>query len=441
MKKYIRMSLIVLNNLVLDTMGQHLRFTKRQLKRQQSANNQKSKKAKSKKDEEVPLNYTFAEFASKIIFASDFKFIARGFVNLLKVTDAPYDGDNDNNNLKKIKVKGFSDHVLTLFWNLVTVNRSFCHWLVQSHNEAFFDKIMTALLLQLYYKGHSRFTSSKIILMTLLYLSKFRNFNIKLCRRLRPEILLEYGMISEISKLREYKEIFAPSSDLIGGVSSDGTKTKSNSIALNKKTDKTSKIPDHNKLVTALTSASKKRGASKETMQPTYHDFLVAILANLEDISWINYYIMKLLYNTSYFIKGLSSHSCQLFFQDIFQRDDVLIYLVVENLLQYQFDTNSDFVTILLEKSDVILNDDNLNLQETNPTIYQALTLLKPQVAKFKNQSGVKGTKNIDEQVGNFLKSSTLVGLLPERKAVDLYDFDNESVESNFWLWKVVRGK
>lgn len=161
---------------------------------------------------------------------------------------------------------------------------------------------------------------------------------------------------------------------------------------------------------------------------------------------------MKILYNTSYFIKNLSNFSSKQFFQKIFTRDDTgnstnfFNYLVIENILQYQFDTNAEFIMVLLEKSDDILEakstenetSDKIELEEINLTIFQALTLLGPQVQKFKMGTG--NTANFkSNELQKYLKSSTLVGLLPERRAVDLYDCKKELRECNYWLWKVVR--
>lgn len=223
------------------------------------------------------------------------------------------------------------------------------------------------------------------------------------------------------------------------------------------------KIPDHTKIL-------------KPNLVKNYHDLLIVILCNLENSSNLNYYLMKLAYNFSYFIKNLSKNSSWLFFNYLYNRDDnTFVYLIIENILQYQFDSNSDFILMLLEHSDEILNQIELKDAENpsthlnvidavaaaglaendiadgsqigidhaatknikNATLVKAINLLKPQLSKFKNSN-----PNVKESdVYDFLKSSTLVGLLPERRTVDLYDLNHEIMECQNFLYGFMRGK
>merc|ERR1712157_12381 len=263
----------------------------------------------------------------------------------------------------------------------------------------------------------------------------------------------------------------------------------------------------------------------------TYHDLLISTMANLENSSKLNYYIMKILFNCSYYFKNLSKHVSELFFTKIYNRDDnIFNFLIIENILQYQFDTNARFIFALLGKADDILTtsyrgldasfrsdgsletkldkrivDNNNNdqpdiltksssknkklhkittsnssssnsseeelrlnqqspdhnnssnitneldvsdqtiqsikngvdFEQINPAIYRALKLLIPQVNKFK----IGKEKVTEEELHEFLKNVTLVGLLPERKKMDFYDFKNEMEESNQWIYKFVRGQ
>ena len=282
MKKYIRISLIVLNNMILNTVSQHSDHKQKQIDADKKA--QASSKARKKQrhlSDQNNFNFTFAEFSSKIIFDSDFKFLADGFVNLLKIIDAPYDGDNDNNNLKKMRVKGFSDHVLTLLWNFLTLNKNFTSFLIK--NDHYCDRILTALILQLYYKSSHKFTSSKIILMILLYLSTFRNFNIKLCRNIdKIKIVEEFKMIGSIANLREYKEIFKykTSEERLNQATENSGVNDQNEKNAKRTNTKGSNdgLPDHAKLMKGNTNII------------TFHDFLVATLATVEDCGSLNYY-------------------------------------------------------------------------------------------------------------------------------------------------------
>lgn len=83
MKKYIKISLLVLNNLILKDSKQLIHA---ELKHQNLASQAESGgSAPSKK---LPaFQYTFAEFASKIIYTQDFKFLASGFISLLKISE------------------------------------------------------------------------------------------------------------------------------------------------------------------------------------------------------------------------------------------------------------------------------------------------------------------------------------------------------------------
>merc|ERR1719483_1325542 len=70
-----------------------------------------------------------------------------------------------------------------------------------------------------------------------------------------------------------------------------------------------------------------------------------------------NYFSAKLLVNSSYFVKNLSMTASNIFFNKIFARDPSFTILFVANLLQFQFDTNSNFVFSMISHKTSLTND------------------------------------------------------------------------------------
>ena len=75
-----------------------------------------------KTSENQPLTYTFPEFLSKVAFSQDFKFIADGFINLLKIPDnssisTTLDKKNVAGNVnERLKFSTFQDQTLILLY-------------------------------------------------------------------------------------------------------------------------------------------------------------------------------------------------------------------------------------------------------------------------------------------------------------------------------------
>jgi hypothetical protein len=138
-----------------------------------------------------------------------------------------------------------------------------------------------------------------------------------------------------------------------------------------------------------------------------------------------NYFSAKLLVNSSYFVKNLSMTASNIFFNKIFARDPSFTILFVANLLQFQFDTNSNFVFSMISHKTSLTND----RVPKNATVKKSMDVLIPQMEQLH-----KGKKVSNEQdLLSFLQNSTLIGLLPQRPNVELFPFSKDSKECKKW--------
>ena len=115
----------------------------------------------------------------------------------------------------------------------------------------------------------------------------------------------------------------------------------------------------------------------------------------------------------------------ELYFSKIFRRDQNFGILITSNIIQYQFDTNTNFIYSLITKKKLFLN----SLQK-NYIIQLTLDHLLPRMEKLHKD---KKIKDYDELL-DFVKNNTLVGVLPARPIVEIEKFDAQIGGWKIWM-------